>query len=534
MWTANWRAQAWSRLAQPHSSHDCGWDIIVVGGGITGAGILCEAARAGLRALLVEQADFSSGTSSRSSKLVHGGFRYLKNAQVKLTYESVRERERLLKEGRGLVSSLGFLLASFQGDRPPAWVYGLGLVVYDLLAWKWGHRHYDAFDMLELCPKLRDHGLLGGYRFFDAQTDDARLVLRLIREGVRAGGLALNYTRAARLLTTANGQVRGVALEDVSGEIFQSCEVCAPVVINATGAWADDLRGQVGGRSRLRRLRGSHLILPFQRLPLTRAVSFGHPRDGRYIFVVPWEGVTLVGTTDVDHDQPLETEISISPAEAAYLLEAAQSAFPCQELSPRDIQATFAGVRPVIGTGQADPSKESREHVLWNENGLLTVTGGKLTTFRLMAHDALAKARARLPGRPVFDPNQRLLNQPPLESGLPEGLSPAVRLRLVGRYGDDTPALVQAVDAQEFEPVSGSSSLWAELRWASRAEAAVHLDDLLLRRVRIGLTLPNGGLDCLERIRQTVQPELGWDDLRWEFEADRYRELWKRCYHLEG
>jgi glycerol-3-phosphate dehydrogenase len=533
MWTAGWRDQAWSRLEQSGSPGERDWDIIVIGGGITGAGILRESARAGLRTLLVEQADFGSGTSSRSSKLVHGGFRYLKNAQIRLTYESVRERERLLKEGRGLVSSLGFLLANFRGDHPPGWVYGLGLMVYDLLAWKWGHRYYDAFDMLELCPRLREQDLLGGYRFFDAQTDDARLVLRLIREGVRDGGLALNYTRATRLLTAANRQVRGVALEDLSGDIKDSCEVFSPVVINATGAWADSLRSQVGGRSRLRRLRGSHLILPSQRLPLTRAVSFGHPRDGRYIFAVPWEGVTLVGTTDVDHDCPMETEISISHDEAAYLLEAIQATFPGQALCRQDIQATFAGVRPVIGTGRADPYKESREHVLWNENGLLTVTGGKLTTFRLMAHDALSKARSRLPGRPDFDPRQRILNQPPFESGLPDNLSPAARLRLLGRYGDDTPTLVQAVNSQDFEPVSGSSSLWAELRWAARAEAVVHLDDLLLRRVRIGLTLPNGGLDCLGRIRETVQLELGWDDLQWEFEADRYRDLWNKCYHLE-
>ena len=510
----------------------------MIGGGITGAGILREAARAGLRTLLVEQADFGSGTSSRSSKLVHGGFRYLKNAQVKLTYESVRERERLLKEGRGLISSLGFLLATFRGDRPPGWVYGLGLVVYDLLAWKWGHRYYDAFDMLELCPRLRETGLLGGYRFFDAQTDDARLVLRLIQEGVRQGGLALNYTRAAGLLRGANGRVCGVRLEDLSGELAgaagpgNGCEVQAPVVINATGAWADELRAQVGGRARLRRLRGSHLVLPAERLPLTRAVSFGHPRDGRYIFAVPWEGVLLVGTTDIDHDRPLETDIAISSSETAYLLEAVQQLFPGQELSRRDIQATFSGIRPVIGTGKADPSKESREHVLWGEHGLLTVTGGKLTTFRLMAHDALRKARARLPGRPEFDPRDRVLDSPPQESGLPDGLNPAVRLRLLGRYGGEIQGLARCAGPQDFESIGGCGSLWAELRWAARAEAVVHLDDLLLRRVRIGLTLPNGGLDCLARLRATVQSELGWSDPHWEWEVNRYRDLWNRCYDL--
>jgi glycerol-3-phosphate dehydrogenase len=175
MWETGWRDRAWSVLVQE-------WDIIIVGGGITGAGILREAARAGLSALLVEGHDFASGTSSRSSKLVHGGFRYLQSGQIKLTLQSVRERERLLKEGRGLVNPIGFLLTCYQDNRFPAWVFGAGLVVYDLLAFKWGHRYYDAFDLKELCPPLCEAGLKGGYRFFDAQTDDARLVLRVIRE----------------------------------------------------------------------------------------------------------------------------------------------------------------------------------------------------------------------------------------------------------------------------------------------------------------------------------------------------------------
>src|SRR5512134_1381266 len=186
MWTQGWRERLWSEL-------DRSWDLIVIGGGITGAGILREAVRAGLRALLVEGHDFASGTSSRSSKLVHGGFRYLKNGQIKLTLESVRERERLLKEGRGLVNPLGFLLANYHGDAIPGWVFGAGLVFYDLLAFQWGHRRYDAYDMHDLCPPLAQEGLTGGYRYFDAQTDDARLVLRLIQESVGGGGAALNY-----------------------------------------------------------------------------------------------------------------------------------------------------------------------------------------------------------------------------------------------------------------------------------------------------------------------------------------------------
>jgi len=523
------RNTLWSQLSQP-------WDILVIGGGITGAGILREAARAGLRILLVEANDFASGTSSRSSKMVHGGFRYLKNGQVKLTVESVHERERLLREGRGLVTPLGFLIANFRGDAIPGWVFGLGLIAYDLLALQWGHRQYDTYDMHDLCPVLREEKLQGGYRYFDAQTDDARLVLRLIQEAVDDGGAALNYTRAVKLLRTQKGQVCGAVLEDQTPQGGgRTAEVQARVVINATGAWADDLRREVGGRARLRRLRGSHLIFPAKRIPLTRAVSFLHPRDHRFVFAFPWEGVTLVGTTDVDVEGPLPVDPAISQAETEYLMEAVQDAFPCQALDLTDLQATYAGVRPVINTGLADPSKESREHVLWNEHGLLTVAGGKLTTFRLMANDALRRVAALLPDNPRFSASlngrQRVLDEIPVE--LPHAdLSPAARLRLVGRHGRQAQAVLENARAGETAPVDNTMNLWAELRWAARAEAVVHLDDLLLRRVRLGLLLPNGGLDYLDTIRAIVQLELGWDDQRWALEAARYAQVWQSCYHI--
>ncbi len=520
------RQQLWADLSRP-------WDILIIGGGITGAGILREASRAGLRALLVEANDFASGTSSRSSKMVHGGLRYLKNAQVKLTVESVRERERLQREARGLVTPLSFLMANFQGDAIPGWVFGLGLIAYDALALQWGHRRYDAYDMKDLCPVLRQENLQGGYRYFDAQTDDARLVLRLIEEAGQAGGAALNYAGVTRLLRTQSGRVCGAVVQDTAPDgAERTAEVQAGVVINAAGAWADDLRQQVGGRPRLRKLRGSHLIFPAQRLPLTRAVSFLHPKDDRPVFAFPWEGVTLLGTTDVDLAGPLTADPAISPAEIEYLLQAVQSVFPCQELGPDDIQATYAGVRPVIDTGQADPSKESREHVLWSENGLLTVAGGKLTTFRLMALDALRRVAPHLPGRPRFSARQRVFEAAPVELPQADHLSPAARLRLVGRHGRQAGNLLAAARPGEIQSIGATPALWAELRWAARGEAVVHLDDLLLRRVRLGLLLPRGGQDCLDDLRPIVQPELGWDDERWADEAARYGDLWEACYHL--
>ncbi len=528
MWQKGWRDQIWSQLDQP-------WDLIVVGGGITGAGILREATRAGLKTLLVEARDFASGTSSRSSKLVHGGFRYLRNAQIRLTYESVRERERLLKQGRGLVSPLGFLLANFRGDRIPAWVFGAGLVIYDLLAYKWGHQHYDANGIRNLCSPLTSPDLLGGYRYIDAQTDDARLVLRVIREAVRDGGTALNYARVEGLLRLRSGRVTGVSICDQAPVTHgRTVEVEAPVVINATGAWADELRTQINGIPRLRKLRGGHLIFPWERLPLPRAVSILHPVDGRPVFAFPWEAVTLVGTTDVDHNVAPIDEPAISEGEANYLMQAVDKAFPEAGLQLEDIQVTFAGVRPVVDTGIADPSKESREYVVWHEDGLLTVTGGKLTTFRLMAHDALRSMRRWLPGRPAFDRKLQVLDKPPAESSLYADLDPAARLWLIGRHGADAPAVLAAANPEELQPIGESPALMAELRWAARAEGVVHLEDLLLRRVRLGLLIPDGGLTMLEEIRAVVQPELKWDDARWIHEVEHYTQLWQSCYQLPG
>jgi glycerol-3-phosphate dehydrogenase len=408
---------------------------------------------------------------------------------------------------------------------------GAGLIVYDLLAHCWSHRYYDAFDLRELCPQLNEHGLRGGYRFFDAQTDDARLVLRVIREGVAAGGAALNYARVSGLLRrTSTSRVCGVQIEDqVAGQI---AEVQASVVINATGAWADDLRQKLGAPPRLRRLRGSHLILPFQRLPLTRAVSIWHPWDQRPVFVFPWEGVILVGTTDVDHAKNELMSPVITKKELAYLLLALQFAFPEQAITERDVMATFSGIRPVVDTGQVDPSRESREHVLWDENGLITVTGGKLTTFRCMAIAALRAACHSLPGCPDFNPGSVMLDQSGEASMREANIHPRARARLAGRFGTDACHVLEGASAGEMETIAGTSYHWAELRWAARAEAVQRLDDLLLRRVRLGLLLPEGGLEFIDHIRQIAQPELGWDDARWQQELHAYSDLWHRCYHL--
>jgi glycerol-3-phosphate dehydrogenase len=524
VWTKNWRDEVWSQLSRP-------FDLIVVGGGITGAGVLREASRAGLRTLMIEAGDFASGTSSRSSKLVHGGLRYLRDGKLRLTLVSVQEREHLLREGRGLVTPLGFLLATFEDDPIPSWVLGIGLILYDLMGLQWGHRHYSPGAMRSLCPQLAVDGLDGGFRYFDAQTDDARLVLRVIRESVADGVLALNYARADDLLLGRDGEVHGVVVTDLSPTgNGRSCEVQAGVVINATGVWADGLRMKLGGPPRLRRLRGGHLVFPWLRLPLARAVTFLHPVDGRPVFAFPWEGVTVFGTTDVDHKAALDHEPAVSPGEVDYLLDGLRKAFPESRLEESDIQCSFAGVRGVLDTGKEDPSRESREHVLWDEKGLITLTGGKLTTFRTMALDALNRVRRRLPAGTRRLRKARVLDKPPPLSEKLACLPPSTQARLLGRYGAEALSVLDCSDHAAPEEIEPLPALWAELRWAARSGGVVHLSDLLERRVRLALTLPGGGLDKMDRIRDLVQDELGWDDVRWERETRNYAASWNALF----
>jgi len=532
MWNLGWRDKIWSSLDQPY-------DLIVIGGGITGAGLFLEATRAGLKTMLVEAHDFASGTSSRSSKLVHGGFRYLKNGQIKMTFDSVRERERLLREGRGLITQIGFIIASYKGDRIPTWALGLGLTLYDLLALKWGHQYYSAEGLLDLCPPLNSNELLGGYRYFDALTDDARLVLRIIREG----GCALNYVRVEDFLQTLSCMGCGVQIRDMDPDgNNRTAEVNSTTVVNATGAWTDDVRNMAmkssskkqGEKPQIRRLRGSHLVFPSQKLPLNRAVSIWHPRDKRPVFTFPWEGVTVIGTTDVDHTSAMETNPSISQSEVDYLLEAIGYTFPSINLGSGDVQSTFSGIRAVIDTGKTDPSKESREHMLWYEDGLLTITGGKLTTFRIMAHEALNILKKSINILRDIHPKGPLLKSPDLNHLNEILLNKQALLRLIGRHGQDSETLIKSADPSDLVPIGSSLNLWSELRWAARAEGIVHLEDLLLRRVRLGILLPCRGLSVIDRIKMICQEELGWDNVRWDEEVFNYKHLLANSYSINS
>jgi glycerol-3-phosphate dehydrogenase len=521
------RTSTWNNLKQD-------WDLIIIGGGITGAGILNMATRKGYKVLLVEARDFAFGTSSRSSKLVHGGFRYLANRQYKMTAESVRERERLVREAPQLVYPLRLLFPSFEYDRISPKKLGLGGAIFDLLAPKWDHQFHQGKKLPQICPLCTAPGILSALEYADAKTDDSRLVLRIIEEACSLGAVALNYARVSKLVRNQKGQVRGVILQDASGGQLPDQEVMAKVVINATGPWSDELRGQLGHEPRLRKLRGSHLFFAWNRVPLTHGVNIFNPPDQRVLFIFPWEGVTLIGTTDLDHSPSLEEqydETFASMEEVDYLLRAINYIFPHLKLGYDDILSTEGGIRPVVNTGASTPSLESRAQVIWEEDGLLTITGGKLTIYRIMAAQALNAIRVRLGDNPRFDHKMKAFEPLP-KSAIGQDLDPEHWNYLAGRYGQQTPALVAESPADELIPIGDLPALWAELRWAAHNEAVIHLDDLLLRRVRLGLTYPLGGQELLPRIRSIVQKELNWDDDRWQVEATRYRQIWQAFYSL--
>jgi len=506
------------------------WDLVVIGGGITGAGILREATNMGLKAILVEQKDFAWGTSSRSSKLVHGGLRYLKEGHFLLTKMAVEEREYLLKEAPGLVEPLELLLPVYAHQRPGRRTLKIGLSLYDLMARERQHRFYEKTEFYRRMPYARQQGLKGGFLFYDAQVDDSRLVLRLINESVAAGAGALNYTAAIDIVRDVAGEVAGVKIQDT--ETLESRTLKTRTVLNATGCWAEKLHPSPDPGRHLRPLRGSHLIFSASKLPIKSGVCFVHPRDNRTIFVLPWEGAVLVGTTDLDHKPDLSLEPTITEGETTYLLEGLNTLFPSLEISLKDCISAFAGLRPILSEGRLSPSAESREHVVWVDRGLVTVTGGKLTTFRRLAWDALKAAKPFLPPQKFSDKHKPLFTRPPNQPLTSLGLAEAVWRRLYGRYGQGAEAMIQAAAAQDLAPIPGTRTLWAELPFVAANERVRHLGDLLLRRVRLGLLTPQGGKEHLKRIRTLCQPALPWDNKRWKEEIATYLEQWNRSHAL--
>lgn len=506
------------------------WDLIVVGGGITGAGVFREAARSGLKVLLLERGDFSWGTSSRSAKLVHGGLRYLKEGRLWLTRESVKARQRLLEEAPGLVEPLEFRMPVYEDSGPGRWALEAGLCVYDLMAHRRQHRFFPADEFSHLVPGIRTEGLIGGFRFMDAQVDDSRLVLRLIHEAEASDAVALNYTAVREIRRNAGGDVAGVTVEDV--ETRETRAFSAQAVVNATGAWAEHLHPSPEANRHLRPLRGSHLVFPASVLPVDHAVSFVHPSDNRPIYAIPWEGAVLVGTTDVDHATDLDEEPAITNDEARYLMDSLHHVFPGLDISVRDCIATFAGIRPVLSEGKLAPSKESREHVVWVDRGLVTVTGGKLTTFRTLAWDTLEALRPFIRGFNVTGKDDPVFAPVPSRPAAAENLEPDAWRRLCGRYGERAKEIVERAGNDLLCAIPGTHTLWAEIPFVAEQEKIRHLTDLLLRRVRIGLLCPHAADDHLSRIRELCEPVLPWDEPRWNTEIRAYLDLWNTAHSV--
>lgn len=515
------------------------FDLIVIGGGITGAGVLREAARRGLKVLLLEQKDFAWGTSSRSSKMVHGGLRYLGEGHFRLTRESVKERQRYLDEAPGLVDVMRYLMVHKPGQFPPRWLFQILLSIYDLFAGKKYRQSLKAEDLPGWLGPIAPGDATGGSVFADAVTDDSRLVIRTLTEAVNDCGVALNYCSVSSLLKDGNGRVNGVEVQDEVLGI--SYELKATAVVNATGAWAKGLAST--NAPELRPLRGSHLVVPFWRLPVSCSISMLHPKDERPVFVFPWQGASVIGTTDLDHNASLSKEASITQEEVDYLLDGANYYLSSSKISEQDVISTWAGVRPVISSGKGlDPSKENREHTIWQQPGLITVSGGKLTTFRVIAFDVLErvmkdelghgpKAKIRDYGQAFFTSTSFVANKLGHFSG-------RLKRRLSGRYG------IRALDVvankrlsetkiSDVEASIGYSDVsWTELEWAVKNESVVHLDDLMLRRTRLGNVMPNMSETQWSKIQMLFAEHQGWDEPRWQTELSRYQKLWRNSYSL--
>jgi len=537
------------------------WDIIIIGGGITGAGIFKHACQLGLKTLLVEQKDFAWGSSSRSSKMVHGGLRYIAQGQIKLTIESVQEREKLLQQLPNLVSPQSFVMGHYQRQFPPPFIFNSLLWVYNLFARKYNDdgltpNALSTNELSYLVPQFNRDKNLGGTQFSDALTDDARLVLRLIQEGQQLSGCAVNYCKVNHYLfadgdtNTDNSKVVGISATGES--IPENLTAHAKVVINATGAWADKLTGinplkkankqltdNVSTKPiKIRPLRGSHIIVPSWRLPVASVVVILHPDDKRPVQVYPWQNVTVIGTTDVEHHQHLDDEAKISINELDYLLAAVASQFPHSQITANDIISTFAGVRPVVaGKSLIDPSKEKRDHSIWQQPGLLTVAGGKLTTFDVIAKQVLTFLRKdlALPSEklsvPVFalpEIDVNLINKVVKK----HQLSDYHYQHLLACYGDLLTDFFKENDDFLLSQISYSRHLWAELVWAVRHEQVQHLDDLLLRRTRLGNVLPEGAISILDKVKTLCITPLAWSENKWNFEVQRYKQLWKSHYSL--
>jgi len=527
------------------------FEVVVIGGGITGAGVALDAASRGYSVALLERGDYAEGTSSRSSKMIHGGLRYLQNLDLGLVREALLERQLMVQLAPHLVYPTPFLVPSFAEERRDRRV-GIGLNMYDVMAttrvgrgrremrsareededYYWApdrHRTISAGEVLEMVPSLAPREPKSAYLFYDCQTDDVRLVLTVLGEAQRFGAVMLNGAEVSEVLTE-DGRARGVAF--VEADSGERIEVEAGNVVNATGVWADRIRPEVVEEEDVPRIapsRGTHLLLDRADLSTGRAACIVPAGEGRAIFALPWYGRTLIGTTDNDYDGDIDHPRP-GGGDIAYLLDAVNAFFGAS-LGESDLVGAYAGVRPLISSG--DPKKSvdiSRKAELYEtSSGMLTITGGKLTTWRRMAKqtvDRLVEREGReAPCRTAEIPLGMQARPDDLQA--PDGVSEESVAQLAFRYGHAARAVLDLAwkDAKLAAPiVPGRPDLLAEAAVAARLEQARSVADVLLRRTRLGLLAAPRlrTVDSVRPVAEALGRELSWSRRRVKREAEAW------------
>ena len=516
------------------------FDLLVIGGGINGAGIARDAAMRGLNVALVEQGDFASGTSSKSSKLIHGGLRYLENFEFALVLEASRERDRLRRHlAPHLVQPMPFVFPVFQGDPVGRLRLTAGLWVYDgLSAFRniSRHRSWSRKTTLRHEPQIRQAGLRGALHYYDCWTDDARLTLETILASVTAGAVVGNYLAVTELLRDDRGALNGARITDrISGESFT---VNARQIVNATGPWLDKVRALDDPTAApvLRLTKGVHIIVRRERVGNHHAIVIRAPRDGRVMFAIPWDDQVLVGTTDTDFDGAPET-VAADADDVRYLVEAVNHYFPQAKLEESDVIGAYAGLRPLVAPAStATPSETSREEQIFESaSGLVSIGGGKLTTYRRVSERVVDRVVALLQ---ASDPSRRFgacqTETTPLPGArvelrdrgefpgfakrvratAPSGFDAAAVQHLLNRYGTNAPELIAllAVDSEAARRVVDDLPYRrGEITRAAATEMAVTLDDALRRRVPIAFRHRTGAAEVADDVAALMRNANGWD-----------------------
>jgi len=523
-----------TRQANLNSLRQDRYDILVVGGGITGAGIVRDAAMRGYKVALIDKGNFAGGTSSKSSKLVHGGVRYLELFEFGLVFEASRERRTLWQIAPHLARPLPFLFPVYRDARWPAWMIDIGLWMYDGLALFRNIRRHEMFSNQEIVRRMQGidvRNISGGAHYYDGQVDDARLTLETIRAAHRRGAMIANYVQVDGLLKE-QGRVVGVQAHDtLRGEKF---DIHAHIVVNATGPWTDTLLqlDDPGAPRRMRPTKGIHIIVPREKIGGDSAVAFPAHSDGRLMFVIPWGQFSIVGTTDTDFSGDFD-HVYADAADVDYVIAAAQHAFPGAPLQKADVISTYAGLRPLVLQQGKSATKTSREHEIWTTpSGLVTIAGGKLTTYRSMAEELVNLVEKRL--RAEFSIASRracLTARVPLvevePTASPDGLPPDVMEHLIHAHGPEMGRVLELArrDPQLLKPiVEGLPYIWAEVSYAVEQEMAMTATDILERRLHILNEARDMGLSVAPQVVARLGDFLDWDKGEVERELRVYQE----------